>query len=123
MTSDFDVALSKCNAGQGVVFCVWLFSYNDLMSLAVRKRFLRLTAINQLHSKVQRICDVNVVAKTHNFNIPLILDKFYNMIEMQKIKLMQEFTSTINIECLYSSLQAKLLKRNCARAEYAKSCF
>ena len=25
LTSDFDVAISKCNVGQGAVFCVWLF--------------------------------------------------------------------------------------------------
>ena len=40
-----DVALNKCNAGQGAVFCVWLFSCNESMSLAVRKPFLRLNVI------------------------------------------------------------------------------
>ena len=35
-TSYFDVALSKHNEGQGSVFCVWLLSCKDSMSLAVR---------------------------------------------------------------------------------------
>ena len=54
--SYFDVALNKCNAGQGSVFCVWLFSCNELMSLAVRKRFLRLNVPYPFRSNVQRIC-------------------------------------------------------------------
>ena len=44
LTSYFDVALNKRNAGQGSVFCVWLFSCKDSMCLTVRKRFLRLRA-------------------------------------------------------------------------------
>ena len=65
--------------------------------------------------------DVNVGAKNHNFNIPRVWD-LYNiiMIVLQKIKFMQEFTSIINTECSYSSLQAKLLMHNCA---HAKTCF
>ena len=35
LTSYFDVALNKRNAGQGSVFCVWSFSCNDSISLAV----------------------------------------------------------------------------------------
>ena len=45
LTSDFDVTLNKCRAGQGSVFCVRLFLCNDSMSLAVRKRFLILIVI------------------------------------------------------------------------------
>ena len=41
--------------------------------------------------------DVNVGAKNHNFNIPLILDKFNIMKVMQKLELMQECTSAINV--------------------------
>ena len=41
LTSYFDVALNKRNAGQGAAFRVWLFSCQDSMSLAVRKWFLR----------------------------------------------------------------------------------
>ena len=41
LTSYFDVTLNKCNAGQGSVFCVWLLSCKDSMSLAVRKQFVR----------------------------------------------------------------------------------
>ena len=54
--------------------------------------------------------DVNVGAKNHNFNIPLILDKYNIMLVLQKLKRIQEFTSAacINVECLHSSLQAKL---------------
>ena len=37
LTSYFDVALNKRNAGQESVFCVWLFSCNDSMSLDVTK--------------------------------------------------------------------------------------
>ena len=36
------LALNKRNTGQGSVFYVWSFSCNDSISLAVRKRFLRL---------------------------------------------------------------------------------
>ena len=50
--------------------------------------------------------DVNVGAKNHNFNILLILDKYKIMIEMQKLKFMQEFTLAINVECLHGNLQA-----------------
>ena len=45
LTSYFDVALYKRNAGQGAVFSVWLFPCNDSMSLARRKWFLRLNII------------------------------------------------------------------------------
>ena len=34
---------------------------------------------------------------------------------------MQEFTSAINVACLHSSLHAKLLMHNCARAKHAKT--
>ena len=54
LTSDFDVALNKRNAGQGSVFCVWLFSCNDSMSLAGRKLLLRLNVIHQIRSYVYR---------------------------------------------------------------------
>ena len=67
--------------------------------------------------------NVNVGAKNHIFNIPLILEKYNVMIKLQKLKIMQEFTSTINVEYLHSSLQAKLLIHNCARAKHAKTCF
>ena len=67
--------------------------------------------------------DINVGAKNYIFNIPLILDKYNIMIIKQKLKFMQEFTSAINVECLHSSLQAKLLMHNCARAKHAKTCF
>ena len=56
LTSYFDVALNKRNAGQGSVVYVWSFSCNDSMSLASRKRFLRLNVIYRLKSNVQRIC-------------------------------------------------------------------
>ena len=45
LTSYFDVTLNKRNAGQRSVFCVWLLSCKDSMSLAVRKQFLRVNAI------------------------------------------------------------------------------
>ena len=67
--------------------------------------------------------DVNGGAKNHNFNIPLNLDKYNIMMVMLKLKLMQEFTSAINVEYLHSSLQAKLLMHNCARAKDSKTCF
>ena len=63
--------------------------------------------------------DVNVSGKNHNFNIPLILDKYYIMIVIQKLKFMQEFTSAINVECLHISLQAKLLIHDCTCAKHA----
>ena len=45
------------------------------------------------------------------------------MVVMQKLKLMQEITSAISVQCLHSSLQAKLLMHNCARAKHAKTRF
>ena len=39
LTSDSDIALNKQTAGGWALFCVWLISCNDSMSLAVRKRF------------------------------------------------------------------------------------
>ena len=123
LTSYFDAALNKRNAGQGSIFYVWSFSCNDSISLAVRKRFLRLNGIYRLKSNVLRICRLNVSTRNHNFNIPLILDRYNIMIVMQKFKFMQEFIFAINIECLHSSLHAKLLMHNCARAKHAKTCF
>ena len=67
--------------------------------------------------------DVHVGAKNHDFNFPLIFDKYNIIIVMQKFKFMQAFTSAISVECLLSSLQAKLLMNNCARAKHAKTCF
>ena len=67
--------------------------------------------------------DVNAGVKNHNFKFPLILDMYNIMIVMQKLKCNQEFTSAISVECLHSSLQAKLLMHNCARAQNAKTCF
>ena len=67
--------------------------------------------------------DVNGSVKSHIFTYPLILDKYNIMIVMQKMKFMQEFTSVINVEYLHSSLQAKLLMHNYARAKNAKACF
>ena len=67
--------------------------------------------------------DVYVSVNKHNFKISLILDKYNIMIVMQKLKFIQEFTSATNIECVHSSLQAKLLMHNCARAKNAKTCF
>ena len=55
-TSYFDVALNKCNAGKGSVFYVWSFSCNDSISLAIRKRSLRLNVIYRQKSNVLRIC-------------------------------------------------------------------
>ena len=56
LTSYFDVALNKRNAGQESVFCVWLFSCNDSMSPDVTKRFLRFNVISPLQLNVQRNC-------------------------------------------------------------------
>ena len=67
--------------------------------------------------------DVNVGVKNHNLKFPLLLDRYTVMIVMQTLQFMQEFTFAINIECLHSSLQVKLLMRNCARAKNAKTCF
>ena len=67
--------------------------------------------------------DVNVDVKNHNFKFPLTLDKYNIMLVMQKLKFMPEFTSAIDVECLHSSLRAKLLMHNCARAKNAKTCF
>ena len=65
----------------------------------------------------------NVGTKNHNFNIPLILDRYNIMIVMQKLKFMQEFIFEINVECQHSSLNATVPMHNCARAKHAKTCF
>ena len=44
-------------------------------------------------------------------------------IMMQELRFTQEFTFAVNVEGLHSSLHAKLLMHNCARAEHAKTCF
>ena len=64
--------------------------------------------------------DVNVGVQNHNFKFPLILTKYTIMIIMQKVKFMQELTSATNVEYLHSSLRAKLLMHNCARAKNAE---
>ena len=64
--------------------------------------------------------DVNAGAKNHNFNVPLILNKYNIMIVTQKLTFMHEFTSATNVECLHSSFQAKLLMHNSARAKKCK---
>ena len=51
--------------------------------------------------------DVKVGTKNHNFNIPVILDKYNNTLIMQKLKFMLDFTFAINVECLHNSLHAK----------------
>ena len=66
---------------------------------------------------------VNIGIKKHNSKFPLMLDKYNITTVMQKLNFMQEFTSAINVECLHSSLQAKLLMHSCAHAKNAKTCF
>ena len=83
LTSYFDVALNKVYAEQGSVFCARLFSCNDSMSLAVRKRFLRLNVTIDYDRTTNVLVDINVGSKNHNFNIPLILNKDNIMISMQ----------------------------------------
>ena len=67
--------------------------------------------------------DVKLGAKNHNFNIPLILDKYNIMIKIQQLKFIQECAFAINVECVHCSLQAKLLMHNRARAKHAKTYF
>ena len=61
--------------------------------------------------------DVNFSVKNHNFIFFLSFWISNIMIVMQKIEFMQEFTSAINVECLNSSLQAKLRMHNCAHVK------
>ena len=61
-----------------------VFLCNDSMSLAVRKRFVKLNVSIDYDRTSNVFVDVNVGAKNHNFNFPLILDKYNIMIEMQK---------------------------------------
>ena len=67
--------------------------------------------------------DVNVGIINHTFKFPLIFDKYDIIIVMQKLQCMQEFTSAITVECLHSSLQAKLLMHNWARALNSENMF
>ena len=95
---------------------------NDSMSLAVRKLFLRLNGVSEYNRTSNVFVDVNFGVKNHNFKFSPILDKYNIMIVTQKLK-MQEFTSAINVECLHSSLRAKLLLHNCTRKKYKKHVF
>ena len=67
--------------------------------------------------------DVNVGVRITIFKFPLILDEYHIMIVMQKLKFMQEFSSKIHVEYLHSSLQAKLLMHNRARAKMQNMFF
>ena len=67
--------------------------------------------------------DVNVGTKNQDFNFPLVLDLYNIMIVMEKLKFVQAFTSAVSVDCLHSSLHAKLLMHNCIRAKHAKTCF
>ena len=70
--------------------------------------------------------------ETVRLSVSISLRNLYNslnsikeniMIGMQKLKFMQEFTFAINVDCLHSSLHAKLLMHNCARVKHAKHVF
>ena len=76
LTSYFDVALNKHNAGQGSVLCICVSMH--------RFNVLRLSIDYSRTSNV--FADVKISAKNHNFNIPLILGKFNIMIIMQQKK-------------------------------------
>ena len=56
LTSYFDVALNKRNVGQGSLLYIRSFSCNDSISLAFRKRDLRLNVIYRLKLNILRIC-------------------------------------------------------------------
>ena len=73
LSSYFVETLNKRTAGQGSVFCVWLFKCNDSMSLAVRKTVSETKC--HLSTTLERstyFFNVNVAAKNHIFNIFLI---------------------------------------------------
>ena len=70
-----------------------------------------------VHVLIARRC------KKSQFQISSNFGQVYHYAVMQKLKFMQEFTSAIYVECLHSSLQAKLLMRNCARAKMQKHVF
>ena len=79
-----------------------------------------------LSTKIQRPTYLSTLTSAQRITISIFLyflDKYNIMIVMQKLKFMQEFTFAINVECLHSSLHAKLLMHNCARAKHAKTCF
>ena len=88
-----DVVLNKRHAGQAIVFCILCFSLNDSMFLAVRKRFLRRHVFYRLDRTSNVFVDVHVGQKNHNFNIPLILDKYNIMIVMQQLLHFASFVS------------------------------
>ena len=75
---------------------------------------------------IERPTNLSTVTSTQRITVSiffLILDEYKIMIEMQKLEFMQEFTSAIIVECLHSSLQAKLQMPNCACIKHAKTCF
>ena len=58
------------------------------MSLAVKKRFLRLNVIFFYYNRTSNVfVDVNIGVKNYNYKFPLILDKYYIMIVRQKLNL------------------------------------
>ena len=77
-----------------------------------------------LSTKIERPTYLSTLTSAQRITISIfLLDRYNNMIVIQKLKFMQEFIFAINVECLHSSLHAKLLMHICARAKHAKTCF
>ena len=78
---------------RATIRCLWL-SENDFWDLILSFE----------HNRTSNVfVDVNDGVKNHSFKFALISDEYIIMIVMQKLKLMQEFTSAINVECQHSS--------------------
>ena len=76
-----------------------------------------------LSTTIERPAHLSTLTSAQRITISILLYilNMYNIIIVMKkkiIKFMQEFTSAIDIECLNSRLQAKLLKHNCTRAKH-----
>ena len=100
LTSYFYTVLNKRYAYQGSVFlCSCCFHVTVKYLWLSENDFLdkMLSIDNNRTSMV--LVDVNVGAKNHNVNIPLILDKYNIMSVRQNLKLMQGFASAIINTC------------------------
>ena len=73
-----------------------------------------------LSTKIERPTYLSTLTSAQRITMSIFLNI---MVVMQKLRFMQDFTFVINVEDLHSSLHAKRLTHNCARAKHAKNVF
>ena len=71
LTSYFDVALNKCNAGQGSVFYVWSFTCNDTNISGCQKTVSETKCY--LSIKIERPTYLSTLTSTQRITISIFL--------------------------------------------------